>query len=391
MTLRPNVRLQTIAGWEVTADLGVPSQPDPELYAEIVDRAVNEVGITRLRLEVRSGMEQPDSGFRAYADGSITNDEWRPVRYVTINDNDDPYTINEAGFDFSELDHNVQAAVLPVKRALEARGQTLFLNICYVAFIRQAGPGLEYVHDDPEEYAEFVLAAHRYLDETYGLRPDTWEVILEPDTDDASQNWDGRQIGRLIAAAGRRLDEAGYATRFIAPSTTNMANAPHYFDGILDTPGAVERIAELSYHRYSGVSGDAFRAITARKREHGIQTSMLELWFGWGDYNVLHQDLEEGQVSAWQGRVLRGLFDVVTDADGRERTELREDMHFNRQYFYYVRPGAVRIDAAVSRDPFSGPFDPLAFVNPDGGYVVVANAEHAGALSVAGLPPGRYR
>ncbi len=57
-----------------------------------------------------------------------------------------------------------------------------------------------------------------------------------------------------------------------------------------------------------------------------------------------------------------------------------------RQYFRYVRPGAVRV-AATTAD---GAFDPVAFINDDGKYVVVVKASHGGTVSVRGIPGGRY-
>lgn len=59
---------------------------------------------------------------------------------------------------------------------------------------------------------------------------------------------------------------------------------------------------------------------------------------------------------------------------------------FMRQYYRFVRPGAIRI-GAVSREE---PFDPLAFINQDGGYVVVVKCNVGGAFSIGSLPGGTY-
>jgi hypothetical protein len=59
---------------------------------------------------------------------------------------------------------------------------------------------------------------------------------------------------------------------------------------------------------------------------------------------------------------------------------------FNRQYFRFIERGAVRI-AATSPAP---EVEPVAFINPGGGYVVVASTVRAAELTVTGLPPGRY-
>jgi glycosyl hydrolase family 30 len=60
--------------------------------------------------------------------------------------------------------------------------------------------------------------------------------------------------------------------------------------------------------------------------------------------------------------------------------------NFNRQYFKFMRHGAVRIDAKSK----AGFLDPTAFINPDGHYVVVINAPRQSQFSILGLPPGQY-
>ena len=59
---------------------------------------------------------------------------------------------------------------------------------------------------------------------------------------------------------------------------------------------------------------------------------------------------------------------------------------FLRQYFKYIRRGAVRIGAAST----NASFDPVAFINAGGQYVVVVKAAAGGSFSIAGLPAGTY-
>ncbi|MBI4674397.1 MAG: hypothetical protein HY741_22360 [Chloroflexi bacterium] len=57
------------------------------------------------------------------------------------------------------LDHRAPRTTsnnLPMRQKLQARGESLFLNVCYVAFT--SNPYMQYTN--AEEYAEFVLATY---------------------------------------------------------------------------------------------------------------------------------------------------------------------------------------------------------------------------------------
>jgi hypothetical protein len=120
---------------------------------------------------------------------------------------------------------------------------------------------------------------------------------------------------------------------------------------------------------------------------------MLEYWGGGGttdgaNYLQLHQDLTLGRNSAWQqgppigpscawSRVVALINNVVTVCENTKLT---------RQYTKYIRPGAQRIGATTA----NGGFDPVAFINPDGRWVVVVASAGGGSFSVGGLPAGTY-
>ena len=59
---------------------------------------------------------------------------------------------------------------------------------------------------------------------------------------------------------------------------------------------------------------------------------------------------------------------------------------FLRQYFKFIRRGAVRMTALSS----NGNFDPLAFTNTNGTVVVVVKTNGSGTISIQGLPAGTY-
>lgn len=392
IVLNPAIQHQRITGWEMHAQSGHEQRSFPLFRDELFDRAVEELGINRIRLETWSGGESRTDWYVLWRSGEIDDQEWRCNRFGTDNDNDDPGSIDWSGFHFSKLDSSVVNVVLPIKQRLAARGETLFLNVTYVAFTRQIDPavcGREYHHDDPEEYAEFVLATHLHLRDQFGLVPDTWEVILEPDNTDY---WEGTEIGEAIVAAAARLRAHGFQTRFIAPSNANMDRAITDFDALIAVPGARDHLAELAYHRYSGVSRGNLEAINERRALHGIQTSMLE-HIGSG-YEDLHEDLKVANVSAWQQFALAfpdadfgGLYYPLDLSDPLQpRIRVGDRTKFLRNYFQYIRRDALRI-GATSRDES---FDPLAFVNADGGHVVVVKAERGGDFPIFGLPAGRY-
>jgi hypothetical protein len=390
ITIDTGTRLQTITGWEATAQAGQEDSPAFLAYRnQLFDDAVQDLGITRLRVPVRSGIEHTRDNWAAFRNGQIDDAAWRALRYATVNDNQSPGVLNERGFWFSELDDIVEKVVVPIKERLEALGRRLYVNVNYVAFVQTLQPDA-YAHQDPEEYAEFVAATYQHLRDRFGIVPDAWEVILEPDN--SQRYWQATALRAAMIAAGNRLEAMGITPRFIAPSTTSMASAVTYAD-VMAQSGLPRFWSELSYHRYSGVSEAALLAMASRAQQWNINTAMLE-HIGSG-YQDLHADLKTGRNSAWQQFTLAfpaaqdqgGAYYLIDDRNPMTpRFTLASRTVFLRQYFKFIRSGAVRIGAASS-DPN---FDPLAFINPDGRMVVVVKAGNRGSFAIQGLAPGSY-
>jgi len=390
IVLNSAVRHQMIAGWEATAQAGYEHPSFPLFADSLFTLIVNDLGVNRIRLEVRSGAENTRDWYADWIAGTIDDATWRCHRYETVNDNADPATRNDVGFRFTDFDTKVEKVVLPIRSKLQARGEQLFLNVNYVAF-ENSSCARSAVHDNPAEYAEFVLATVQHMHSRYGLVPDSWEVVLEPDN---TSFWRGTQIGRAIVAAANRLAAAGYDDiTFIAPSNTNMSNAVAYFDDLAAVPGALQHLTEISYHRYGGVSTSALNALASRARQYGKGTAMLEhIGSGYAD---LHADLSVGLNAAWQQYTL--AFPGTSDAGGSlYRIDVTNPSApqilpgsrtpYLRQYFRYVRGGAQRI-GATSR---VSSLDPLGFINPNGHWVVVVKAAAAATFDIGGLPAGRY-
>ena len=375
-------RFQTMSGWEATSQAGQELPGFAQWASPLMDAVVN-VGINRVRLEVRPGWENPNDFFVPDRTGPYDM-KLRCARLATVNDNADPNVINPSGFHFGELDESMTKVVLPMRDRLAARGEKLFLNLNYVAFLRQCQPAV-YVHADPAEYAEFILAAFSHLRSTYGVVPDAVEIILEPDN--AGPPWNGYMIGRSIVATAARLSAAGFNPAFIAPSSMSLGNAILYATEMFTIPGVRPHLRELSYHRYGITSPEALASLANLAASNGAGTAMLE-HIG-SDAENLYTDITVGQVSAWQQYTLGyngadngGKYFAV----GTGQPVMGERTRYLRQYFKYVRMGARRVKAE-SRE---ASIRPVAFQNTNGGLVVVMHVANPQQIQLQGLSAGTY-
>jgi hypothetical protein len=390
IALNPYVKYQTMDGWEAVAEAGQLFSPAWSNYKNaLLDQAVNDLGINRLRLEITSGIENPTDYFAQWRAGQITESQYNAKKYEIINDDANPNTINASGFKWSQLDSTIDNIVLPMRQRLQARGETLWVNVNYVDFGTSTFEHKNY----PAEYAEFVLATYQHLQSRYGFVPNSWEIVLEPDTSTAS--WSSTQVAQAIKASGDLLTANNFTPRFVAPSTTSAANAPIYIDQIAQTTGAMQYVSEFSYHRYCCATDTVLQSIFNRTVQFNKRSAMLE-WIG-ADYNTLHQDLKSGRNSSWQQFTLAGP--LSWGPDNGDRYYLIDDTNTTnpviivgsrtkvlRQYFKFIRDGAQRIEALTG----NASFDPVAFVNTNGKYVVVVNATTSGSFNVQGLPAGTY-
>ena len=384
--VQPAITHQTMLGWEVLPELGqneCSAQASAAVRGELLDRAVNEMGINRLRVTLVSGTEHNVDHFARFKAGQITFDEWKSTWFIPVNDNGDPRVINAAGFKFSHLDQQIDDAVLPLRQRLAARGERLYFNLAYTDFFNNT-PFEQ--RDDPEEYAELILAAFQHIREKYSLVPDALEILIEPD----NAAWNADQVAAAIAAAGDRLAAAGFRPAVIAPSTASTAEALTYIDRAMANPRARAYVTDFSYHRYSAASTANIQAIAARALQQGVRTAMLEYFPG--TYRELHEDLTVGGVSAWQQF---GLAFCGEDAesegvlfvfDDRSRVQLTRGARYLQQYFRYVRLDAVRVGATTTESAL----EPVAFRNANGKYTVIVKAGRGGPFNMAGLPDGQY-
>lgn len=400
ITLDGSTRFQTIDGWAVMPRSWEEDKENNrfnrsfEPGAEPVSRfLVDQMGINAVRIEIPSGMENRTDRWTPFYGGEMSYLEYHQYRFEKFNDNADPRTADLSGFRFEQFDWRFETLVLPLKRALEARGEKLHVNVCYVDFARDASSAGSLSHAlQPEEFAEFVLVYFEHLRDKYHLTPDAFEVILEPEN---THDWRGTSIGRALVAVSNRLRERGFTPEIIAPSNTAMGNAITYFDEMIKVPGVLGRLHTFAYHRYGTENRSDVEAIRSRALAHGLKTAMLEKVDAGID--VLLEDLLVGQVSSWQQWAIagnirnpdNGAYYLRVDASTPANPVISMAKHNDQlaQVFLYVRRGAIRIKSQSDKADQTT----AAFINPDGRWVVVVRAREADdQLTVQGLPAGRY-
>ncbi len=393
------VRHQKIDGWATHLRMWEEDKandrydPTIEQYAAQVFRfLVDSVGINAVRLEIPSGMENPTNRWKEFREGRMSYSTWQKTRFEKINDNGDPNALNASGFTFDNLDFRVELMLTPLRQALEARGEKLYVNVNYTDFRWDAtiAQGTLSHANNPAEFAEFVNASFVRLRDRYNIVPDAFEVILEPDN---TEGWRGGNIGRGLIAATDRLKASGFTPEVIAPSNSTMEYAIGYFDEMMAVPSVASRVGSFAYHRYGTERTSDLTTIRARAQAAGIKTAMLEKVDAGID--VLLEDLTVGNVSAWQQWAAAsstktsdngGYYARVNMSNPTKPVGMAKHSDQLAQVFRFVRRGAVRVDATSSSDKQS-----VAFVNPDGRYVVVVRTRGpVGEFGVVGLPAGRY-
>ena len=395
----PAKRHQTMTGWEVTVYVTqfgkAQNRFDPTWHQyqdQILDTLVDEVGVNRIRLELRSNAENTRPIWAEFESGAMSQKEMQQLFYHKVNDNNDPFKADPAGFQFDELDYQVERVLLPMAERLKAKGEKLYINLCFVDFDKGKNQ-TRYNHaQNPEEYAELVTQAFLYLKDKYGIVPDALEVILEPDH---TSRWkhSGRQIGEAAAATMKLLVPLGFKPELILPSTKRADLAVKMFEEAVQVPGVRQHLGAISYHRYARATPEVLRDIVATAERHDIRVEMLELVKG-NSYH-LHQDVQNANASAWQsfgiatwapddGKPRRGAL-VYVDKETGETTPSHQGRRL-MQYMRYIRGGAVRIGASVQEPKFFA----VAFENPDGGQVAVIRAETKGPIVIRGLRDDHY-
>jgi uncharacterized protein YjdB len=389
ITVNGAQQFQTMTGWEALMEIG-QAECDPRAYQayrnEVLDRAAFELGVNRIRVGLRNGFENPNDYWLQMHAGQVTFDSWKTTWFRVVNDNADPFTANPAGFNFGYLDYTIEQLIIPLKQRLQSRGDDLWFNISYT------GANSGSLHrDNPEEYAELIVETFKHIQQKYGLVPNSFELVNEPNLG----GWNAQQVGNNFVAAVRRLHAAGFYPDFVGPSASGVVASTQYFDQMMKIPGVAQNLNEISFHRFGQTLPTDLTTIAQRANANNMRTAMLE--HGGSGHDHLHDDLTLANVSAWQqfGLAFCGVIDtggmyfLVSGAKIGENNPVvttAKMTKYLRQYYRYVALRAVRVAASSTDSRFA----PVAFRNTNGKYVVVVKASAGGTFTVGGLLPGTY-
>ena len=398
----PSEQHQTLRGWEVVTHFwsfetrtSRKNTEWPRNLSGVLDELVHVCGINRVRLEVRSGLENPVDYWALWLNDDIQFAELKSHQYETLNDNDDPDKLDPAGFKTAFFDDEVELIVLPIKERLNARGEELYLTVNLVDFSTEKGllEGNLALALNPEEYAEFIGFYFLRLRDKYGLIPDALEITLEPENTD---HWGGAQIGMAINAATAHLHKLGFDPAIIAPSVRDSVNAVRYYEQALREVKDPGKISVLGYHKYDGEKLEVLHSIAETARRDGIETAMLELTRGGID--SLFNDLLIAQATAWQKygivrEIVPGvkstsdsfMLDAILDGASAKIVPSRRG-RLLCPVFSAFRQGAVRIGTQDHGDWLRS----VAFRNRDGKVALAIRTTDAGSFDLSGLPDGTY-
>jgi hypothetical protein len=384
-----------MTGWEATDYMGHTSSPTAFLawQNDILNNAV-DLGINRIRVEIYSGIENSTDWFQLYLNGQITGSVFNSHAYEIVNDNTNANSINPSGFKWSRLDFTMDNVVIPLRNRLAARGETLWIHLHYLTDNYQ--PNSQFHRDNPNEYAEFVLAVYQHLQSRYGIIGDSWTIVNEPDNPGVFWSGDnGALLGTMTKVAGDKLVANGFTPAFLLPGTVRASFAASFFDNAIAVSGARPYVTGLDYHRYAETVTDSMiSAVGDRARDNNLKSGMTE-HIG-ADYQELYKDLTLGRCSFWQQYTLASAFGgddggkyfpIDLTNPNNPVVSIGSRTKFLRQYFKFIRLGAVRVGASS----ISSNLEPVAFRNTNGKYVVVVKANAAsGNFTIGGLPAGIY-
>jgi PKD repeat protein len=309
---------------------------------------------------------------------------WAPdsKRWEWDNDNDDPLQINWAAMNTTQLDELARTWLLPIKQAVENRGDTLYMNISPSFYDPwSSGEASPWFLRSPGEYLEYATSIILRLRDEHGITPYTYTICNEAGYNNA---FNETIVLQMAKALGRRMEEMGLSTRLQYPESMSDSHAILWMQNAQNDAELWKYVKVISYHLYGPRTNlEAIRDLAFSK---GVPTAQTEFLAGNSQADdYLYDDMTLGGVSDWES------YAQVWPNPGLTGSSLIRSQHFwlFRQFMPYVRPGAVRV-AAVSGD---STVRPLSFIKNGEVTVLLINTLTASSnqtVTLSGLPNGQY-
>lgn len=324
--------------------------PPASIYSTIFD----DLGVSILR-------------FRMFRYTEATPDQ--PGDEEKDNDNTNPNTINWRGVKTANFDF-----IVPFLRAAQKRKVKLFGSIaCPPPWMKTSniadGPGsLKEGYED--ELVEFILIWVKGMKIYHNIDIDFINFQNEPNYVASYPSCYVRpaQIRVLTKKLGARFKAEGICTRIVPPETSNLWTFKTWAEQICQDPVANSYIDSLTTHSYNISFWKPDKNIKHWTNAYATASRFgKRLWLTeycldyannkkatWNEAITLvqhvHNALVYGQVSAWLYHELyrdpSGSPLALVDMDAAPYPKF----YSLRQYFRYVRPGAVRVKAECSNN-----------------------------------------
>lgn len=306
----------------------------PVIQEEILVSLYTELGLTRMRPTVSSGIEPQ-------------------------NDNDDPQTFDWAKFNFAGKRNDSLVAL--VKQAMPYGLRTYFPS--------PVQPERWITDAMPEEHAEWLLAILLRW-RALGVELPFISVINEP-AERRSRVWSAGWMRQVIKSLGPRMRQEGFQTMLVVPDDLNPHEAYRRAREIMADPDARPYVGALAYHLYGGADEDmaGMRDLAVKYRipvwmtEYSDKSySAYRGAFAW--ILTMHRLIARFGVSAVD--YMWGFMGSIADKDthspghtlvaivfdrGRYRSHApTPNYYLMGQFSRFVRPGHVRVGAQSKVD-----------------------------------------
>ncbi|CAN5398603.1 hypothetical protein BH10PLA1_BH10PLA1_13340 [soil metagenome] len=373
------VEYQTIQGW---GSIYSPNKYVPDdLRAELIDVGVNDLGLSRFRLEMPAG----------YA---TDNQRWE-----FLNDNSNAALTDFSKFNLATADARISEWVVPAKAAADAAGLPYNFYVSPSFYTSGSSGGAPAWLQSPGEYAEFAMAYLKHMKDTFGIEPDYWVICNEANNGNV---FDPALVGRMIKALGPKMAAAGYKTKIQFGEGVNPAATVSFINALGSDPLVMKYVGAVSYHLYVGGTDAAKAANLAQKVDiaafaaaHNLPTAQTEI-ITQADNSLnihiadIYDDLVRGNVSFSE---VYGKGFPNPDLNRTSFTRA-SDYWAYRQLFHYVTPGSVRVDSTstfTGNGTLNSTIKTLAFTKNGEQTTVIINTDTSpGNLTITGLTPGIY-